>query len=97
AAAAEGVDAMFLIGNSYEAGTDAETRQGIAASDAAKAAGIGHLIYSSVADADKKTGIPHFDSKYLVDRPGSHGVLHEGDGCADRVRDAEDCNVLLEE
>ncbi|OAV51712.1 nucleoside-diphosphate sugar epimerase [Rhizobium sp. WYCCWR10014] len=68
AAAAEGVDAMFLMGNSYEAGTDAETRQGIAAADAAKAAGIGHLIYSSVADADKKTGIPHFDSKYLVEK-----------------------------
>ncbi|MCW1407313.1 NmrA/HSCARG family protein [Rhizobium sp. 1AS11] len=68
AAAAKGVDAMFLMGNSYEAGTDAETRQGIAAADAAKAAGIGHLIYSSVADADKKTGIPHFDSKYLVEK-----------------------------
>lgn len=68
ATAAEGVDTMFLMGNSYEAGTDAETRQGIAAADAAKAAGIGHLIYSSVADADKKTGIPHFDSKYLVEK-----------------------------
>jgi uncharacterized protein YbjT (DUF2867 family) len=56
------------MGNSYEAGADAETRQGIAAADAAKAAGIGHLIYSSVADADKKTGIPHFDSKYLVEK-----------------------------
>ncbi|MGO8105561.1 NmrA family NAD(P)-binding protein, partial [Rhizobium leguminosarum] len=51
-----------------EAGTDAETRQGIAAADAAKAAGSGHLIYSSVADADKKNGIPHFDSKYLVEK-----------------------------
>ncbi len=68
AAAAKGIDAMFLMGNSYEAGTDAETRQGIAAADAAKAAGIGHLIYSSVADADKKTRIPHFDSKYLVEK-----------------------------
>ncbi|WP_027684070.1 NmrA/HSCARG family protein [Rhizobium leguminosarum] len=68
AAAVEGVDAMFLMGNSYEAGTEAETRQGIAAAEAAKAAGIGHLIYSSVADADKTTGIPHFDSKYLVEK-----------------------------
>ena len=68
ATAAEGVDTMFLMGNSYEAGTDAETRQGIAVANAAKAAGVGHLIYSSVADADKKTGIPHFDSKYLVEK-----------------------------
>lgn len=65
--AASGVDAMFLMGNSYEAGTEEETRQGIIAADAAKAAGVGHLIYSSVADADRKTGIPHFESKYLVE------------------------------
>lgn len=66
--AAQGVDTMFLMGNSYEAGTEEETRQGIIAADAAKAAGIGHLIYSSVGDADKATGIPHFESKYRVER-----------------------------
>jgi uncharacterized protein YbjT (DUF2867 family) len=66
--AASGVDAMFLVGNFYEAGAAGETRQGIVAADAAKAAGVGHLIYSSVADADKATGIPHFESKYLVEK-----------------------------
>jgi len=66
--AASDVDTMFLMGNSYEAGTEEETRQGIIAADAAKAAGVGHLIYSSVADANKKTGIPHFESKYLVEQ-----------------------------
>ena len=66
--AAKDVDTMFLMGNSYEAGLEEETRQGILAADAAKAAGIGHLIYSSVADADKQTGIPHFESKYLVEQ-----------------------------
>ncbi|MEI9428750.1 NmrA/HSCARG family protein [Mesorhizobium sp. Cs1299R1N3] len=66
--AAKGVDTMFLMGNSYEAGLEEETRLGILAADAAKAAGVGHLIYSSVADADKKTGIPHFETKYLVER-----------------------------
>ena len=59
---------MFLMGNSYEAGAKEETRQGIIAAEAAKAAGVGHLIYSSVADANKKTGIPHFESKYLVEK-----------------------------
>lgn len=68
ARAAGDVDTMFLMGNSYEAGMEEETRQGILAADAAKAAGVGHLIYSSVASADKKTGIPHFDSKYLVEK-----------------------------
>ena len=66
--AAKDVETMFLMGNSYEAGMQEETRQGIIAADAAKAAGVGHLIYSSVADADKKTGIPHFESKYLVEK-----------------------------
>ncbi len=66
--AAQGVDTMFLMGNSYEAGTAEETRQGIKAADAAKTAGIGHLIYSSVASADRNTGIPHFESKHLVER-----------------------------
>jgi uncharacterized protein YbjT (DUF2867 family) len=66
--AASGVSTMFLMGNSYEAGTEEETRQGISAAEAAKAAGVGHLIYSSVADANKKTGIPHFQSKYLVEK-----------------------------
>jgi uncharacterized protein YbjT (DUF2867 family) len=66
--AARGVETMYLMGNSYEAGIEAETRQGIAAADAAREAGIGHLIYGSVGDADRKTGIPHFDSKYLVEQ-----------------------------
>ena len=66
--AASGVGTMFLMGNSYEAGTEEETRQGIIAAEAAKSAGVGHLIYSSVADANKKTGIPHFESKYLVEK-----------------------------
>jgi uncharacterized protein YbjT (DUF2867 family) len=65
--AASGVDAMFLMGDSTEAGTEEETRQGMIAAEAAKAAGVGHLVYSSVADANKKTGIPHFESKSLVE------------------------------
>jgi uncharacterized protein YbjT (DUF2867 family) len=66
--ALQGVDTMFLMGNSYEAGPEEETRQGIVAADAAKAAGIGHLIYSSVGDADKNTGVPHFESKARVEQ-----------------------------
>ena len=66
--AAGGIDTMFLMGNSNEAGAEEETRQGIVAAEAAKNAGVGHLIYSSVADANKKTGIPHFESKYLVEK-----------------------------
>ncbi len=66
--AAEGVDAVYAMATSYEAGTEAETRQGITLVDAVKAADVGHLIYSSVASADQNTGIPHFDSKYKIEQ-----------------------------
>jgi len=48
-------------------GTDAETRQGVAAADAAKAAGA-HLVFTSVGSANRQTGTPHFDSKYDVEK-----------------------------
>jgi uncharacterized protein YbjT (DUF2867 family) len=67
-AAARGADAGYLMGNFYEAGFDGETRQGIEAADALKAAGVGHLIYSSVGSANRATKIPHFDSKFLVEQ-----------------------------
>ncbi len=66
-AAISGVDAVFAMGTPFEAGTAAETKQGISVSDAAKAAGV-YLVYTSVGSADKKTGIPHFDSKYEVEQ-----------------------------
>jgi len=62
-----GVDAVFIMSTPFEAGMDTETRQGITAVDAAKAAGVKHVVYTSVSDANKKTGIPHFDSKAVVE------------------------------
>src|SRR5216683_2851241 len=38
------------------------------AGDLAAAAGVGHFVFTSVCSADKNTGIPHFDSKYQVER-----------------------------
>jgi uncharacterized protein YbjT (DUF2867 family) len=65
--AARGMDAVFVVATPFEAGMKAETRHGIAAADATRAAGVGHLVYSSVANADKDTGIPHFNSKRKVE------------------------------
>ena len=64
--AVRGVDAVFAMGTPY-GGTETETKQGVTAADAAKAAGA-FLVYTSVANADKKTGIPHFDSKLAVEK-----------------------------
>ena len=66
--AARSMDAAFLVVTPFEAGPEAEVRHGIAAANAARAAGVGHLVFSSVADANKDTGIPHFDSKREVEK-----------------------------
>jgi len=66
--AAEGVDTMFIMTTPFEAGTDAETQQGITAIDAAKTAGVGHVVFSSVGDANNNTGIPHFESKFKIEQ-----------------------------
>ncbi len=65
--AAQGMDAVFLVSTSFEAGTEGETQQGINMADAAEAAQVEHLVYSSVSDADRDTGIPHFESKFRVE------------------------------
>ncbi len=67
-AAIKGADAVFAMSTPFEAGMDAETRQGIAFVDAAAQAGVGHFVYTSVASADQATGIPHFDSKFKVEQ-----------------------------
>ena len=66
--AASGVDAIYAMTTPFEKGMDAETAQGVAMINAAKEAGVGHFVYSSVGDANKATGIPHFDSKYEVEK-----------------------------
>jgi uncharacterized protein YbjT (DUF2867 family) len=64
--ALEGASSLFAM-TVPSGGTDAETRQGIAAADVAKAAGV-HLVFTSVGSANRQTGIPHFDSKYEVEK-----------------------------
>jgi uncharacterized protein YbjT (DUF2867 family) len=64
--ALEGATSLFAMTTPF-GGTDAEIRQGVAAADAAKAAGI-HLVFTSVGSANRKTGVPHFDSKYEVEK-----------------------------
>src|SRR5260370_23666768 len=64
--ALEGATSLFAMTTPF-GGTDAETRQGIAAADAAKVAGV-HLVFTSVGSANRKTCVPHFDSKYEVEK-----------------------------
>jgi uncharacterized protein YbjT (DUF2867 family) len=67
-AAARRADAIFAMATPFEAGIYAEVRHGLHLVDAARLAGVKHFVYSSVAGADQRTGIPHFDSKHEVER-----------------------------
>jgi uncharacterized protein YbjT (DUF2867 family) len=75
--ALQGATSLFAMTTPAE-GTEAETRQGVAAAAAARAAGV-HLVFTSVASANRQTRIPHFDSKYEVEkhiaRIGVHATI----------------------
>jgi uncharacterized protein YbjT (DUF2867 family) len=66
--AVKDVQSVFLMGTPFEDGIEGETRRGKLMADIAKENSIEHLVYSSVANADKNTGIPHFESKYKVEQ-----------------------------
>ncbi|MEH2182265.1 NmrA/HSCARG family protein [Nostoc sp.] len=57
---------VFSVQN-FQDGFDTEIRQGKAVADAASSVGIQHFVYSSVGSAERKTGIPHFDSKFKIE------------------------------
>jgi uncharacterized protein YbjT (DUF2867 family) len=65
--ALEGAYGVFSMQNFWETGYDSEVQQGKTVTDAAKAAGVEHFVYSSVGSAHRQTGIPHFESKWEVE------------------------------
>ncbi|MFJ2824299.1 NmrA/HSCARG family protein [Streptomyces toxytricini] len=67
-AALAGADSLFAVTTPFGTDPATETRQGRALVDAAAAAGIRHTVYASAAHADRGTGIPHYDSKHLVEQ-----------------------------
>jgi uncharacterized protein YbjT (DUF2867 family) len=62
-----GVGALSAM-TTLERGPEAEVEQGVAMADAAFAAEVHHVVYSSVGGAERHTGIPHFESKRRIDR-----------------------------
>ncbi len=69
-AAFQGVYGVFSLQNFWlpNVGYDGEIRQGKNVADAAKAAGVQHLIYSSVGSAHRGMGQKHFDSKWEIEQ-----------------------------
>ena len=66
-AALDGAWGAYAVQNSWEAGVDGEEQQGKRFAEAAVAAGLKHLVYASVASADRQTGLPHFDNKARIE------------------------------
>src|SRR5260370_42019122 len=58
--ALEGATSLVAMTTPFEGGTQAETRQGISATDAATAA-AGHPLFTSGGAAILQTTVPHFD------------------------------------
>ena len=71
AAAFKGAHGAFLVTTSWLEGTD-ERKQGAAAVQAAKDAGVKHVVWSTLPDVEAISGgkfhVPHFTGKAKVDR-----------------------------
>jgi uncharacterized protein YbjT (DUF2867 family) len=65
--ALQGVWGVFSLQNSWEAGVEREEEQGKRLAKLAREAGACHFVYNSVGSANRKTGIPHFDSKARIE------------------------------
>jgi uncharacterized protein YbjT (DUF2867 family) len=61
---------VFSVQNFWlpNVGFAGEVRQGEAVADAAKAAGVQHLVYSSVGSAHRGMGQKHFESKWIIEQ-----------------------------
>jgi uncharacterized protein YbjT (DUF2867 family) len=58
---------VFGVQNAQEAGVEREEAQGKRLATLAREAGVGHYVYTSVGSADKRTAVPHFDSKWRIE------------------------------
>ncbi|MFD7628067.1 NmrA family NAD(P)-binding protein [Streptomyces sp. NPDC059851] len=67
-AALAGADSLFAVTTPFGTDTATETRQGRTLVDAAADARLGHVVLTSAAHADRGTGIPHYESKHLVEQ-----------------------------
>src|SRR6266508_4318955 len=61
---------VFSVQNFWlpNVGFEGEIRQGKNVADAAKAAGVQHLVYSSVGAAHRGMGQKHFESKWIIEQ-----------------------------
>jgi len=63
-----GVYGIYSVQDFWAVGARREVLQGKNLADAAKKAGVKHLAYNSVGGAERKTGIPHWESKWEIEK-----------------------------
>jgi uncharacterized protein YbjT (DUF2867 family) len=68
ARAAAGVYGIYSVQDFWAVGAKREVQQGKNVADAAKKADVQHFVYSSVGGAERNTGIPHWESKWEVEK-----------------------------
>lgn len=68
ARAAAGVYGIYSVQDFWAVGAKREVQQGKNLADAAKKVGVKHFVYSSVGGAERKTGIPHWESKWEIEK-----------------------------
>ena len=68
APAVAGAYGVFSVQDFWEHGREGEIRQGKNLADAAQAAGVKHFVYTSVGGADRAVGVPHFESKWEIEK-----------------------------
>jgi len=68
ARAATGVYGIYSVQDFWAVGAKREVQQGKNVADAAKKADVKHFVYSSVGGAERNTGIPHWESKWEVEK-----------------------------
>jgi len=65
--ALSGAWGVFGVQNPLQAGVEREEAQGRRLATLAREAGVEHYVYTSVGSANKRTGVPHFDSKSRIE------------------------------
>jgi len=68
ARAAVGVYGIYSVQDFWAVGAKREVQQGKNVAEAAKKGGVKHFVYSSVGGAERNTGIPHWESKWEVEK-----------------------------
>jgi uncharacterized protein YbjT (DUF2867 family) len=74
--AMDGVAGAYSV-QDWKEGVETEVRDGINMAEVARHSVVDHFVYSSVASADRTTGLPHFESKFRIEEHiRSTGLRH---------------------